>query len=441
MKIKSLLAQEILDSRGNPTIECVTTLEDGSTGWAAIPSGASTGKYEAVELRDNDPKRYGGQGVLLAIENVNTTIQSAVKGIDAADQEKLDKTMIELDGTENKAKLGANAILSVSLSAARAEAASEKKPLYEYLAKFNPDFDGTYIMPIPEMNVMNGGKHANWATDIQEYMLFPIGAPSVIEAVRMNTEIYQQLKKNLKSKGYVLSVGDEGGFAPAVKSNEEPFQLMSEAIINAGYTLGTDVCFGIDPAASEFFLPAEASAKEGKDGKYILNKEGKTVTSDELADFFRNLASKYPIISVEDIFAEDDWEGFKKFTQQDNGKTQIVGDDIYVTNEKRLSRGIAEKTTNSILIKLNQIGTITETVGAILLARKNGMTAVVSHRSGETEDSFIADFVVAMGTGQIKTGAPARSERTAKYNRLMRIERELGNKAQFAKFPFNILLE
>ena len=441
MKIKSLLAQEILDSRGNPTIECVTTLEDGSTGWAAIPSGASTGKYEAVELRDNDPKRYGGQGVLLAIENVNTTIQSAVKGIDAADQEKLDKTMIELDGTENKAKLGANAILSVSLSAARAEAASEKKPLYEYLAKFNPDFDGTYIMPIPEMNVMNGGKHANWATDIQEYMLFPIGAPSVIEAVRMNTEIYQQLKKNLKSKGYVLSVGDEGGFAPAVKSNEEPFQLMSEAIINAGYTLGTDVCFGIDPAASEFFLPAEASAKEGKDGKYILNKEGKTVTSDELADFFRNLASKYPIVSMEDIFAEDDWEGFKKFTQQNNGKTQIVGDDIYVTNKKRLSRGIAEKTTNSILIKLNQIGTITETVGAILLARKNGMTAVVSHRSGETEDSFIADFVVAMGTGQIKTGAPARSERTAKYNRLMRIERELGNKAQFAKFPFNTVLE
>ena len=426
MKIKSLLAQEILDSRGNPTIECVTTLEDGSTGWAAIPSGASTGKYEAVELRDNDPKRYGGQGVLLAIENVNTTIQSAVKGIDAADQEKLDKTMIELDGTENKAKLGANAILSVSLSAARAEAASEKKPLYEYLAKFNPDFDGTYIMPIPEMNVMNGGKHANWATDIQEYMLFPIGAPSVIEAVRMNTEIYQQLKKNLKSKGYVLSVGDEGGFAPAVKSNEEPFQLMSEAIMDAGYTLGTDVCFGIDPAASEFF----------KEGKYILNKEGKTITSDELADFFRNLASKYPIISMEDIFAEDDWEGFKKFTQQNNGKTQIVGDDIYVTNEKRLSRGIAEKTTNSILIKLNQIGTITETVETILLARKNGMTAIVSHRSGETEDAFIADFVVAMGTGQIKTGAPARGERTAKYNRLMRIERELGGSAQLAKFPF-----
>lgn len=431
MKIKSLQAQEILDSRGNPTIECVTTLEDGSTGWAAVPSGASTGKYEAVELRDNDPKRYGGLGVLLAIENINTIIQSAVKGLEASDQEKLDKTMIELDGTENKAKLGANAILSVSLSVAQAEAKSEKKPLYQYLTKFNPDFDGTYIMPIPEMNVMNGGKHANWATDIQEYMLFPIGASSGVEAVRMNAEIYQQLKKNLKSKGYALSVGDEGGFAPAVKSNEEPFQLMSEAIVDAGYTLGTDVYFGIDPAASEFF----------KEGKYILDREGKTITSDELADFFRNLASKYPIISMEDIFAEDDWEGFKKFTQQDNGKTQIVGDDIYVTNEKRLSRGIAEKTTNSILIKLNQIGTITETVETILLARKNGLTAVVSHRSGETEDAFIADFVVAMGTGQIKTGAPARGERTAKYNRLMRIEKELGDKAQFAKFPFNTSLE
>ncbi|KKP60703.1 MAG: Enolase [Candidatus Roizmanbacteria bacterium GW2011_GWA2_34_18] len=310
--------------------------------------------------------------------------RSAVKGIEAADQEKLDKTMIELDGTENKAKLGANAILSVSLSVTRAEAKSEKKPLYEYLTKFNPDFDGTYIMPIPEMNVMNGGKHANWATDIQEYMLFPINAPSVVEAIRMNAEVYANLKKILKSKGYAIAIGDEGGFAPAVKSNEEPFQLMSEAIMDAGYTLGTDVCFGIDPAASEFF----------KEGKYILNKEGKTITSDELADFFRNLASKYPIISMEDIFAEDDWEGFK------------------------------------------QIGTITETVETILLARKNGMTAIVSHRSGETEDAFIADFVVAMGTGQIKTGAPARGERTAKYNRLMRIERELGGSAQLAKFPF-----
>lgn len=426
MKIASVHAQEILDSRGNPTIECVTTLEDGTSGWAAIPSGASTGKYEAVELRDGDKKRYLGQGVLKAVENVNTKINSVVKGMDAADQENLDRKMIELDGTENKANLGANAILSVSLSAARAEASSEKKPLYEYLTKFNPDFKGIYTMPIPEMNVMNGGKHANWATDIQEYMLFPIGASSVVEAVRMNAEIYQNLKKIIKSKGYAISIGDEGGFAPAVKSNEEPFQLMSEAITAAGYNLGTDVCFGIDAAATEFF----------KDGKYVLNKEGKTVSSSELSIFILDLASHYPMVSFEDVFSEDDWDGFKLFTDAGKGKFQVVGDDLYVTNTKRLIRGIQNKTTNSILIKLNQIGTITETVAAILAARKSGMTSVVSHRSGETEDSFIADFVVAMGTGQIKTGAPARGERTAKYNQLMRIERELGEKAIYAQFPF-----
>ncbi len=278
------------------------------------------------------------------------------------------------------------------------------------------------------MNVMNGGKHANWATDIQEYMLFPIGAASIIEAVRMNAEVYFNLKKILKSKGYAITVGDEGGFAPATfRNNEEPFQLMDEAIEKAGYILGKDISYGIDPATSEFF----------KEGKYVLKKEEKTMTSDELADFFRQLASKYPIISMEDIFAEDDWEGFINFTQKDNHKTQIVGDDVYVTNVKRLTRGITEKATNSILIKLNQIGTITETVNAILLARKNGLTSIVSHRSGETEDTFIADFVVAMGTGQIKAGAPARGERTAKYNQLMRIERELGDKANFYKFPFN----
>jgi len=426
MKISSIHAQEILDSRGNPTIECVTTLEDGTTGWAAIPSGASTGKYEAVELRDGDQKRYLGLGVLKAVENVNTKILSAVKGVDAAAQDVLDTKMIELDGTENKANLGANAILSVSLSAARAEATSEKKPLYAYLSKFNPDFKGVYTMPIPEMNVMNGGKHANWATDIQEYMLFPIGAKSIVEAVRMNAEIYQNLKKIVKSKGYAISIGDEGGFAPAVKSNEEPFQLMSEAIAKAGYNLGTDVCFGIDAAATEFY----------KDGKYILNKEGRTVSSTELSAFILDLASRYPIVSFEDVFAEDDWDGFRSFTEAGKGKIQVVGDDIYVTNTKRLERGIKESTTNSILIKLNQIGTISETVNAILAARAVGMTSVVSHRSGETEDAFIADFVVAMGIGQIKTGAPARSERLAKYNQLMRIERELGEKAVYAKFPF-----
>ncbi len=427
MKISSVHAQEVLDSRGNPTVECVTTLENGVTGWAAVPSGASTGKYEAVELRDNDPKRYLGTGVLKAVENVNSKISAIVKGVEAADQSTLDKKMIEADATENKANFGANAILSVSLSAARAEAASEKTPLYAYLSKFNPDFKGTYTMPIPEMNVMNGGKHANWATDIQEYMLFPIGAPSVVEAIRMNAEIYQNLKKILKKKGYAISVGDEGGFAPSVKSNEEPFQLMSEAIVQAGYVLGKDVSFGIDAAATEFY----------KDGKYTLNKEGKTITSDEMSTFIMDLASRYPMISFEDVFAEDDWEGFRKFTEQGAGKIQVVGDDLYVTNTKRLKRGIEEKTTNSILIKLNQIGSITETVDAILSARKSGMSAVVSHRSGETEDAFIADFVVAMGTGQIKTGAPARSERLAKYNQLMRIERELGEKAVYATFPFN----
>lgn len=426
MKISSLHAQEILDSRGNPTIECVTTLENGTTGWAAVPSGASTGKYEAVELRDGDPKRYLGLGVLKAVENVNIKINDVVKGMDASNQVELDTKMIELDATENKAKLGANAILSVSLSTARAEATAEKKPLYEYLTKFNPDFKGVYTMPIPEMNVMNGGKHANWATDIQEYMLFPIGTTSIVNAVRMNAEIYQELKKIIKAKGYAISIGDEGGFAPAVKSNEEPFQLMSEAIAKAGYDLGTDISFGIDAAATEFF----------KDGKYILNKERRTVTSDELATFIFDLSKKYPIVSFEDVFSEDDWDGFKKFTLNGGGKIQVVGDDLYVTNTKRLKRGIEEKTSNSILIKLNQIGTITETVDAILAARAVGMSSVVSHRSGETEDTFIADFVVAMGTGQIKTGAPARGERTAKYNQLMRIERELGEKSVYAQFPF-----
>jgi len=426
MQISSIKAEEILDSRGNPTISTTVILSDGSKGWAAIPSGASTGKYEAVELRDKDPKRYNGLGVLKAVENVNFLISKSLIGIEAQNQEKLDQIMIELDGTENKKRLGANAILSVSLSSARAQAASEKKELYEYLTKFNPDFDGTYLMPIPEMNVMNGGKHANWATDIQEYMLFPIGASSIVEAIRMNAEVYQVLKGIIKSKGYSTTVGDEGGFAPNVSSNEEPFQLISEAIKRAGYILGKDISFGIDPAASEFY----------ENRKYKLNKEGKKVNSDELADFYKKLLVKYPIISLEDIFAEDDWDAFGKFTKSEGKKIQIVGDDLYVTNVKRLQRGITEKTTNSILIKLNQIGTLTETVETVLLARKNGMSAVVSHRSGETEDTFIADFTVAMGIGQIKTGAPARSERVAKYNRLMRIEREVGGKGVYSKFPF-----
>ncbi len=417
---------EILDSRGTPTIECVTTLSDDSTGWAAVPSGASTGKYEAVELRDNDPKRYDGKGVLKAVKNINETIAKIVVGMDAENQEALDKIMIELDGTENKTNLGANAILSVSLSAARAQAVSEKKPLYQYLSRFNPDHKDIFTMPIPEMNVMNGGKHANWATDIQEYMLFPIGAPSIVEAVRLNVEAYMQLKKIIKKKGYSTTVGDEGGFAPSVKSNEEPFELLMQAITAAGYNPGIDIAIGIDAAASEFY----------KGDQYFLTKENKRFTDNQLLEFYGSLKNQYPIVSMEDIFDQDHWSAFQAATKTFGTDTQIVGDDVYVTNIKRLQKGIAEKTTNSILIKLNQIGTLTETIAAILMARKNQMTAVVSHRSGETEDPFIADFVVAMSTGQIKTGAPARSERTAKYNRLMQIEKELGEKATYAKWPF-----
>lgn len=428
MKIKNIKALEILDSRGYPTVECTTTLEDNSIGKSAVPSGASTGKYEAVELRDNDQKRFAGKGVLKAVDNVNEEISKAVVGLDAEDQNKVDKTMIDLDGTENKSRLGANAILSVSQSVAKAQANSEKKPLFQYLSKFNPDFKGTYVMPIPMFNVLNGGKHGNWASDIQEYMIFPIAAKNTTDAIRMGTEIYQTIKSVLKSKGYSIAVGDEGGYAPQFKSNEEPFQILIEAIKKAGYSPGVDIYLGIDGAASEFY----------KDGKYQLKKEGLSLSTDELVDFYINLTKKYPIVSMEDIFDQDDWEGFKKLYQKTNGKIQVMGDDLFVTNIKRLEKGIKEQTCNSILIKLNQIGTVSETVSAILMARKAGMTAVVSHRSAETEDSFMADFVVAMGTGQIKAGAPARSERTAKYNQLIRIEKDLGNKAEFVKFPFTI---
>lgn len=419
-------AQEILDSRGTPTIECVTTLADGSSGWAAVPSGASTGKYEAVELRDGDAKRYCGQGVLKAIANVNSKIASSVINLDAEDQAKIDQTMIELDGTENKSVLGANAILSVSLSVARAQAAFEKKPLYQYLVKFNPDFNGKYIMPLTMLNVLNGGKHGSWASDIQEYIIFPTGAKNSTESIRMGVEVYHAIKKILKSRGYSVAVGDEGGYAPQFKSNEEPFQILLEAIEKAGYSPGKDFHLGIDGAASEFF----------HDGKYLLKKEGITLTTDELVDYYLKLVKKYPIVSMEDVFDQDDWNGFKKLYQKTKGKIQVIGDDLFVTNIKKLEKGIKEKTCNSILIKLNQIGTLSETVKAIVMAKKAGMTAVVSHRSAETEDPFIADFVVAMGTGQIKTGAPARSERTAKYNQLMRIEAELGNKSCYVKFPF-----
>jgi enolase len=426
MKIKNIEALEILDSRGNPTVEASVTLEDGSMGSAAVPSGASTGSYEAVELRDGDMKRYNGLGVLQTVKNIETIIAPALLGQEASEQKNIDQLMIDLDGTENKAKLGANAILAVSLATSRAQAMSEKKPLYEYLAKFNPDFDAKYYLPLPMMNIMNGGKHANWATDIQEYMILPIGAKNISEAIRMCAEVYFHLKKILKSKGYEISVGDEGGFAPAVKSNSEPFELMSKAIQKAGYTLGTDIIFGIDAAATEFY----------KDGIYELKKEAKNLSSSELADFYLDIMQKYPIRTLEDIFSEDDWQGFQEFLVKTENKVQIVGDDLYVTNIKRLQKGIEQKSSNSILIKLNQIGTLSETIEAILLARQNNMTAVISHRSGETEDDFIADLATAMGTGQIKTGAPARSERTAKYNRLLKIAKELGDKAVLKNFPF-----
>ncbi|MEI7579819.1 MAG: phosphopyruvate hydratase [bacterium] len=426
MKITTIVAQEILDSRGNPTLEANVTLEDGSIGWAAVPSGASTGKYEAVELRDGDLKRFGGKGVLKAVENVNTTILEAVKGMDASEQVALDQKMIDLDGTENKSNLGANAILSVSMATARAAAKSEKKELFAYLTKFNPDFDGKYNMPITMMNVLNGGKHGNWASDIQEYMIFPIGAESTTDAIRKGAEVYQVLAKILKSKGYSVAVGDEGGYAPQFKSNEEPFQILMEAITEAGYIPGKDFSLGIDGAASEFY----------SEGKYHLKKEGVDMTSEELVNFYLELLKKYPIISMEDVFDQDDWTGFKSLYDKTAGKIQVMGDDLFVTNIKRLQQGIDDKTCNSILIKLNQIGTITETVEAIKMAKAAGMTAIVSHRSAETEDAFIADFVVAMGTGQIKTGAPARSERVAKYNQLMRIERMLAGNTAYQKWPF-----
>lgn len=427
MKISDISALEVLDSRGNPTVSATVFLDNGVNGTAMVPSGASTGSYEAVELRDNDVKRFNGLGVLKAINNITTKIKPALLGFNPENQKEIDDLMIKLDGTENKANLGANAILAVSLAVARAAANSLNIPLYKYLTKFNPDFTGSYEMPIPMMNVLNGGKHANWATDIQEYLILPIGAKSLAEAVKIGAEIYQQLKETLKNHDYNVMVGDEGGFAPAVKSNEEPFILLVEAVKAAGYQLGKDVIFGIDAAATEFYAA----------GVYTLKKENKIFKAQNLLNFYSGLQKKYQIYSWEDVFAEDDWAGWHDFSVA-HPNHQVVGDDLYVTNIKRLERGIKDKTTNSILIKLNQIGTLSETIDAILLAKNQGLTAVISHRSGETEDTFIADLVVALGTGQIKTGAPARSERLAKYNRLMAIEAELKTRASYAHWPFTI---
>jgi enolase len=415
--IEKIKAREILDSRGNPTIEVEVGLSDGTAGHAAVPSGASTGKYEAVELRDGDKSRYNGKGVLKAVTNVNETIAAAIIGMSAADQAKIDNTLIELDGTPGKSKLGANAILGVSLAAAHAAANLQNIPLYRYLGEAD-----TCTLPVPMMNILNGGKHAENSTDLQEFMVMPAGALSFSQALQMGTEVYHALQKVLKNRGLNTNVGDEGGFAPSLPSNKDAVEAILSAIEAAGYKPGKDCFIALDPASSEFF----------EDRKYILAREGKTLTSAEMVDYYVNWASQYPIISIEDGMAEDDWEGWHLLTEKLGDRVQLVGDDLYVTNVERLGRGISQNTSNSILIKLNQIGTLTETINAIKMAREAGWTAIVSHRSGETEDTTIADLCVALNTGQIKTGAPCRSERTAKYNRLLRIEDELGGRAEYA---------
>ncbi len=418
--IESVIAREILDSRGNPTVEVDVMLEDGSLGRAAVPSGASTGEHEAVELRDGDKKRFLGKGVLNAVKNVNDTISKEVLGYDALDQVALDRRLIELDGTENKGKLGANAILGVSMATARAAAEFLCIPLFRYLGAFHAN-----LLPVPMANIINGGAHADSSVDFQEFMVMPVGAKTIREAVRMIAEIFHNLKTVLKGRGYSTSVGDEGGFAPSLKSNEEAIEVIIEAIKNAGYKAGENVFIALDPAASEFY---DAAKK-----KYVFKKSDKReLTSEQMADFWIDWTKKYPIISLEDGMAEDDWEGWKMLTEKAAGKVQLVGDDLFVTNTKRLKTGIDKGIANSILIKVNQIGTLTETFEAVEMAKRAKYTAVVSHRSGETEDSFIADLVVALETGQIKTGSMSRSDRIAKYNQLVRIEEMLGDSAQYA---------
>jgi enolase len=410
-------AREVLDSRGNPTVEAEVILSSGAKGRAIVPSGASTGEHEAVELRDGDASRYQGKGVLKAVENVNNVIGPHVEGLDASHQSELDAEMIELDGTENKEKLGANAILAVSMAAARAMAEYYDIPLYRYLGGINAT-----ILPVPMMNIINGGAHADSNVDFQEFMAMPVGAPSFSEALRWGAETFHTLKAVLKKRGYNTSVGDEGGFAPSLKSNEEAIEVILEAITKAGYNPGSDIAIALDPAASEFF----------ENGKYVFKKGDKSVkSSEEMVRFWAEWVQKYPIVSLEDGLAEDDWEGWKLLTDELGGKIQLVGDDLFVTNTARLARGIDSGVANSILIKVNQIGTITETLEAIEMARRNGYTAVMSHRSGESEDTFIADLAVATGTGQIKTGSASRTDRIAKYNQLLRIEEELGAAATF----------
>ncbi|KOM95876.1 enolase [Clostridium botulinum] len=416
IEIVDVYARQILDSRCNPTVEVEVELEDGTVGVAAVPSGASTGAFEAVELRDGDKSKYLGKGVLKAVDNVNTIIADELVGMNVLDQVAIDKTMIELDGTDNKAKLGANAMLGVSLACAKAAANSLGMSLYQYIGGVNAK-----VLPVPMMNIINGGKHADNNVDLQEFMIMPAGAPSFSEALRMCSEVYHALKSTLKAQGYDTGVGDEGGFAPNLKSNEEAIVVIIEAIKKAGYTPGKDIFIALDPASSEIF----------EDGKYNLAGEGRVLTPEEMANYYVELAEKYPIISIEDGMAEEDWDGWKILTEKIGNKVQLVGDDLFVTNTERLAKGIKLGVANSILIKLNQIGTLTETLNAIEMAERAGYTAVVSHRSGETEDTTIADLVVAVNAGQIKTGAPARSERVAKYNQLLRIEEELNDMGEY----------
>jgi enolase len=418
-EIVSIHAREILDSRGNPTVEADVVLADGVRGRAAVPSGASTGEHEAVELRDGDKKHYLGKGVLHAVDNIESIIAPELAGMDASNQKLIDATMIALDGTENKGKLGANAILAVSMACARASADAFGMPLYRYLGGVN-----ACILPTPMMNILNGGAHADNNVDFQEFMVMPVGAETFSDALRWGTEVFHTLKGVLKKKGYNTAVGDEGGFAPSLKSNVEALEVILEAIELAGYKAGTDIAIALDPASSEFY--------DKKSGKYVFKKSDKSEkTSEQMANYWESWTKQYPIISIEDGLAEDDWDGWRLLTEKIGKSVQLVGDDLFVTNSKRLQRGIEENVGNSILVKVNQIGTISETLDAIELARRNGYTSIISHRSGETEDTFIADLAVGTGAGQIKTGSASRTDRIAKYNQLLRIEEELGQTAEF----------
>jgi len=418
-EIISVHGRQILDSRGNPTLEVECELSDGAFGRFGVPSGASTGTHEAVELRDGDEKRYLGKGVQKAVQNVNEKIAPEVIGMEASEQVALDRALCELDGTENKGKLGANAILGVSLAVARAAAASAELPLFRYLGGA-----GAHLLPVPMLNVLNGGKHAEGSVDLQEFMLVPLGAPTFAEALRMAAETFHHLKKVLTKKGLATGVGDEGGFAPALQSNEQPLQLIMEAVKAAGYAPGTDIAIALDPAASEFY--------DAKKKQYQLKGEKRSLTSEQMVDLYEKWAERYPIVSIEDGLAEDDWKGWSLLTERLGRRIQLVGDDLFVTNVKRLERGIREGVTNSILIKVNQIGTLSETLACMEMAHRAGMTTVVSHRSGETEDTTIADLAVATNAGQIKTGSVSRSERICKYNQLLRIEEWLGKAARYA---------